>query len=410
VAGPILDLRCSTFEEIEVGDSASFSWHLSDEDIVAFATLSGDRSPLHIDEQFARRSRFRSRIAHGMLVASPVSALVGMLLPGKHATLLGVTLKLAGPVRAGDELRLEGVIKAASPAARAVVVAFTVAVANRIVARGEAQVLVNTPPKEAPTMSDLEQLKLDMDFAGHVAVVTGASRGIGEVAAKLFATHHAAVVVNYLRGEDDAERIADDIRQQGGLAMAAQADVRDSDAVRRMMADAIDRFGSVDILVNNAAADADPEDFGESQWEDFTNSWETVVGGAFNCIQAVLPGMLDRGAGRIVNVCTTYVEAPPPRLSPYVTAKAALLGLTRSLAVELGPHGVRVNAVSPAMTETDLTAHLPLHDKSAAAARSALGRLADPLDVAKAILFLSSPYADYVNAHELVLSGGSVAP
>lgn len=118
--------------------------------------------------------------------------------------------------------------------------------------------------------------------------------------------------------------------------------------------------------------------------------------------------MIQQGSGRIINVCTIAASAPPPKYSTYVTAKAALLGLTHALAVELGTKGILVNAVSPGMTDTDLVAHVPEHVKESIGRRVPVERIGQPIDTAKAIVFLASPYADFINGHQLVVSGGEL--
>jgi 3-oxoacyl-[acyl-carrier protein] reductase len=343
-----------------------------------------------------------------MLACAPVSALVGMCLPGRHATLLSQEVRFLRPVRVGEALVLHGRVTDKSEATRAIIVAFVIRgrETGKAVAQGEAHVLVGSPPRQGVSMDELKAMDFWKEFRGAVVLVTGASRGIGEATAKLFGHHGARVVVNYFQGKDDAEAIAEEIRQSGADALAIGADIRRRDDVERMVSAAVARFGTVDILVNNAVGRVEPVPFQELTWDGLCADVELIVGGAVNCIQAVLPLMLKAGHGRIVNITTTYTGAPPARYAGYVTAKSALLGLTRSLAVEYGRKGILVNAVCPGITETDLLAGLPEHAKERASDSVPLGRLAEPLDVAKAVVMVASRYADYINGHQLVVSGG----
>jgi 3-oxoacyl-[acyl-carrier protein] reductase len=396
------------FERLAVGQTAALHYTVGEDHVAAFARLTGDFSPLHVDEQYARRTRHRASIAHGLLVASPVSTLVGMLLPGRYATLMGLEVSFSAPVRIGDRLRLRGEIKVKSAATRGLVIGFEIthAESGRPVARGKAQVLVEFPPRKGRTMSELRDLKLAMSFDNRVALITGASRGIGETTARLFALHGARVALTYFKGKEDAEAIAADIQSNGGTALALAVDVRDPAQVSAAVAKVAEAFGRLDILVNNAAGDYRALPFAGTRWEDVQEDIDIVVKGAHHCIQAALPHLEKQSGATIINVCTAAVGDPVAQHYKYIAAKAALLGLTRALAVELGPRKIRVNAVSPGLTETDLTAGIPEAVKAGEAKRVPLGRLGDPLDAAKAILLLASPYAGYINGEELKVAGG----
>lgn len=405
--GPVV-LASTAFEDIEVGQTASIEYLVDNDHVEIFSRLTGDASPLHTDDAYARRTRFRERIAHGLLVAAPLSTLVGMLLPGRLATLMGVDINFSNPVPPGSRLILRGEVKHKSEATRGLVVAYSIRFteSGREAANGRVRILVETPPHKGLIMSELRELKLAMDFEGKVVLITGASRGIGETTARLFALHGARVALTYFQGQDDARVIADDIRSNGGEALALPLDVRDPAQVAAAVAKTVETFGRLDILVNNAAGDYRAVEFTDTGWNDMADDLDRVVRGAFHCIQAALPHLLAQGGGHIVNVCSQAVSEPVANHCKYITAKAALLGMTRALAVELGPKNIRVNAVSPGLTETDLTSAIPQASKDAAARQIPLGRLADPLDTAKAILFLSSPYADYVSGQDLAVSGG----
>ena len=405
-----LHINTLTFEEVQVGQSASFAFKVEEEHVENFARLSGDFSPVHMDEQLARRTRYRERVAQGMLVCAPVSSLIGMCLPGKHAILLRQQVDFLHPVKIGDELTVYGEVKSKSEATQAIVLRFKIANlrSGQTVVRGQANVQVAQPPKEGIAMADISEIDLKLDFSDNVVLVTGASRGIGEATAKLFAYHGARVVINYFRGRDEAERTVQDISSSGAKAIAIRADVGNREEVDVMLQEALRQFGKVDVLINNAVGDYTPLDFTHTTWEDMQSDLDVTVKGAFNCIQAVLPIMLHGGYGRIVNVCTTATDTPPARYCKYVTAKSALLGLTRALATELGPKNILINAVSPGLTDTDLISHIPGHVRTAVGHQVPVGRIAEPIDIAKAILLLTSRYASYISGHQLVVDGGSV--
>ena len=396
-------------DQLRTGQSAQLTVTVTDEAVAAFGRLTGDGSPLHVDAQFARRTRFRGRIAHGMLAASYLSTLVGMRLPGKYATLLSQRLRYIKPVRAGDTLTITGTITDVQAATGRV--QLRVAIRNQrrdVVIDGDVEALVSAPPGKGLTMSELKREALGLDFAGQTVLVTGASRGIGQATAVLFAHHGARVALNYFQGRDDAEATVRDIEAHGGQAIALQADVRDAAQVARMVAQAQERLGGVDILVHGAMTQAAAQPFEQTRWDDFQADVDVALKGAVHAIQAVLPGMLARGRGRVITVTTVSINGtPPPGSSRYVAAKSALLGLTRALAVEYAPKGIAFNVVSPGLTDTDLVNHLPDVIKQKAAAEIPARKLGTPLDVAKAIVVMASSYTDYVVGGQLLVCGGS---
>jgi 3-oxoacyl-[acyl-carrier protein] reductase len=234
-----------------------------------------------------------------------------------------------------------------------------------------------------------------------VALVTGAGRGIGAVVARRFAEEGAKLIVHYRGSREPAEALAGEI---GGVAL--QADLTDGMATEAMVADALSHFGRIDVLVNNAASFAADLDFDRATWDDFRAEFEGVVGATVNPTKAVAPIMIAQGEGRIVNFVATLVQRPAPEYIVHTTAKSALIGLTRTLARDLGPHGITVNMVSPGMTLTDYSQSLPDDLKARVAGQTPLRRLATPEDVANVVLFYASPLAGFVTGANIAPDGG----
>ncbi len=234
-----------------------------------------------------------------------------------------------------------------------------------------------------------------------VALVTGAGQGIGAAVARRFAAEGAKVVVHYRSSRAPAEALAKDI---GGLALGC--DLTDPPATEAMVADALSHFGRIDILVNNAASFAADLTFEAATWEDFQAEFDGVVGATVNPIQAVLPVMKAQKSGRIINFLATLTQRPAPEYVVHTTAKSALIGLTRTLARDLGSHGITVNLVSPGMTLTNYSQSLPEDQKARVAALTPLRRLATPDDVASVVLFYASPLADFITGATLAPDGG----
>jgi len=246
-------------------------------------------------------------------------------------------------------------------------------------------------------------------LTNRVALITGASRGIGAATARLLARHGAAVVVNYLTNADAADRVVTDIVNTGGRAVAAGADVRDANEVEAMTKIASNVFGPIDTLVLNAHIGFRPTPFLAGRWEDFEASVAGELKSVFNCAKAVTPAMIERRAGCFVATSSIMSKRPAPGFSAHSAAKAALDAVMRTLAMELGPSGIRVNTVAPGFTLTDITATAPDGLKRAVAAATPLGRIGTPEDVASAILMLVAEEAGFVTGNQIVVDGGGQA-
>ena len=234
-----------------------------------------------------------------------------------------------------------------------------------------------------------------------VALVTGAGRGIGAVIARRFAAEGAKVVVHYNTSRESAEMLAAEI---GGLAVGC--DLTDPLATEAMAADALSHFGRLDILVNNASSFAAGLDFAAATWDDFRAEFDGVVGATVNPTKAVLPVMKAQKSGRIINFAATLLQRPTAEYVVHTTAKSALIGLTRTLARDLGPHGITVNLVSPGMTLTDYSQSLPDDQKARVAAQTPLRRLATPDDVVGVVLFYASPLSGFITGANIAPDGG----
>lgn len=388
------------FEDFEVGDTASIERVIGADDVARFVDLTGDDNPVHVDDGYARALGAGGRVVHGMLTASYVSTLIGTLLPGPGAIWLSQNFNFRVPVRIDDKVELTATVRRVSPATRILVLA--VAATNQhgaVVLDGEARVrlLYKMPPMG---------LRKDV---GASAVVTGASRGLGAEIARRLAALGTSVVVNYTKDEKSAVELVARIRESGGAAESFQADIVDASAVSSLMRFAEERHGPVDVLVNNAGPTIGRSPLTATSWEDLERELGVHLKGSFQCVRAVLPGMIEQRFGRIVNITSqSAYGAPPPNMSGYVIAKAALAAFTRCIAAESGPFGVTANAVAPGLVETSLVADVSPSVRLATAAQSPLRQLTSPADVADAVAFLVGPAGASVTGQTIHLSGGQV--
>jgi 3-oxoacyl-[acyl-carrier protein] reductase len=392
-------VRVLDFAAIRVGDTAELSHTIAQGDVDAFAQLTGDYNPLHVDETFSRTTLFRRPVVHGMLSASFISTMIGTLLPGSGALWTSQTLEFVAPAFVGDTITVIATVEQRSAAARVLVLSTVVVNQHgHELVKGTSHVKVLETKQEERPMSNAEC---------RVVLVTGGGKGIGAAVAACLARAGHAVAVNYLRSADDAHALVETLAADGHTALAAQADVADPDAVAAMFAAVERELGAVDDVVHCAAPLPVPTPFDETAWDGFARQLDTQVRGAFNCAKAALPGMTARGSGSFVFVGSIYADGVPPvQQSAYVVAKAALAAFARALAVEYGPKGIRVNVIAPGMTETDMISALPDKVKMLTKMQTPLRRLAHAQDVADAVEFLLSPRARHITGETLRVCGG----
>lgn len=244
-----------------------------------------------------------------------------------------------------------------------------------------------------------------MNFTDKVAIVTGSSRGIGRAIALRLAEGGAKVVVNYRGNEVAADGVVEQIKAGGGEAIAVQADVRQPAEAQALIDAAKQKFGRIDILVNNAGTTRDTLIMRMSE-EDWDLVLDTNLKGAFNCIKAVSRQMMRQRYGRIVNITSVAGIAGNAGQANYASAKAGLIGLTKTVAKEMGSRGITCNAVAPGLVPTDLTASLPEKLVQLAVDRTPLGRTGAPEDMAAAVAFLASDEASFITGQILAVDGG----
>ncbi|WP_290751438.1 3-oxoacyl-[acyl-carrier-protein] reductase [Exiguobacterium sp. UBA3968] len=237
-----------------------------------------------------------------------------------------------------------------------------------------------------------------------VALVTGASRGIGAAIAKRLATDGFRVVVNYAGSTDKAEAVVREIKKAGGEALAIQANVAEADAVKQMIKQTIDAFGQLDCVVNNAGITRDGL-LMRMKEADFDAVVDTNLKGAFLVTQAATRPLL-KTSGRIINIASVVGISGNPGQANYVAAKAGLIGLTKSVARELASKGVTVNAICPGFIETDMTDELTEEQRNLSLGQIPLKRFGQTDDIASLVSFIASDEARYITGQTLAVDGG----
>ncbi len=238
-------------------------------------------------------------------------------------------------------------------------------------------------------------------------LITGASRGIGAQTALHFATQGVQVAVHYHREKEKAEAIVEKIRQKGVLSIAVQADISEQSQVEAMVGQVVDQLGAIDCLVNNAGV-AMQSLFTDTTAEQWRKLFAIHVDGTFYCTQAVLPAMIQRQGGSIVNVSSIWGISGASCEVAYSSAKAAVIGMTKALAREVGPSGIRVNCVAPGVIDTDMNRGFDAQTMGALKEEISLCRLGTTAEVASSIYYLASAEASFITGQVLTVDGGMI--
>ena len=250
-----------------------------------------------------------------------------------------------------------------------------------------------------------------------VAIVTGASRGLGAQIATKMAAAGASVCVNYLNSKDAADKVVANIKAAGGQAFAYQGDVTSIEQMQAMAAEVIKRFGGIDILVNNALPNyqfnpsADYTSIETVKWAHFSQQIDGIVQGAVNTVQAVLPQMKAQKMGKIINISTNLVYNPVVTYYDYTTAKSALIGLTRNLAAELGQYGIRVNLLAGGLLKTTDASSLTTEEVfDYIATTTPLRQATSVADFANSVLLMASDLSAAITGQSIAVDGGLTMP
>ncbi len=245
---------------------------------------------------------------------------------------------------------------------------------------------------------------MNFDLHGRVALVTGASRGLGSAIAKVLAAQGARVVVNYARSQELADGVVEAIRENGGEALAVQADVLEPTQIERLVKETEAHFGNIEILVNNATGPQPNKPLEAYTWQDFQDQLDFFLKAPLLLMQHTLPAMKRAGWGRVIHIGSEVAELGNANFSSYASAKAAMLGLTRSWASELGGDGITVNLIASGWIPVER--HDDLSDMNAYLQGVPLGRHGVPEDIGFAAAFLASDEANFITGQRLAVNGG----
>ncbi|WP_028301813.1 SDR family oxidoreductase [Oceanospirillum beijerinckii] len=392
----------SKYEAISIGDSKEISHTIKKEDIERFVELSGDDNRLHIDREFASRTPFKKPVVHGMLGVSFISTIIGTKIPGDGALWYSQSLEFLLPVRVGDRLTITATVIKKNDRQRSIELKTDIFNQDKQkVTTGVAKVKIieeETEPLEEPV--ELEK----------VALVAGATGGVGTETARVLASEGYTLILHYHSNKDKVDSIKTELEAeyQGIKIVIVKADLTCKEDVTEMFFQIKRRFSYLTAVVNASVAKFGNVKFRELSWADIEKQLDANIKLSFYLVKESIPMMSDHGYGKIVFITTQAIEQYNSEWLHYITAKSALDGFAKSLAVELSPVGIRVNCVSPSMIDTDLTANIPERTKLVTISNTPLKRLARTSDVAHAVSYLISEKSDFITGETIRVNGGQV--
>jgi 3-oxoacyl-[acyl-carrier protein] reductase len=390
------------FSEINIGDSAELKHVITEEDIKKFVELTGDDNKIHTDKDFALQTPFKKPVVHGMLGASFISTIIGTKLPGDGALWFSQNLEFLLPVRVGDEITVK--VEVTKKIDKDNVIELRTEIFNQFkqkVTSGLAKVKIIEPIVLIEEKTEKKETK-------KVALVIGGTGGIGKATCLKLAQDGFDIAIHYHSNQKAAKDLKLSIEKIGKTAKIFKADISSETDVKDMIEHIIRVFGKITVMVNCSTIKIANIKLSALEWKDMEDHITVNIKGSFNLVKYVVPAMEMEKYGKIIFITTQYIEVPNSELLPYITAKAALHGFAKSLALDLAPKGIRVNMVSPGMTETELIADVPEKVRLLTAAKAPLRRLGLPDDVANAISFLASDRSDYLTGETIRVNGGQV--
>jgi len=390
------------YEEILVGTKETLIHKILQTDIEKFVDLTGDDNKLHVDKEFASTTCFKKPVVHGMIGASFISTIIGTKLPGDGALWFSQTLEFLLPVRIGDVITVTAEVTKKYDRDKIIELNIEICNQNRqVVTRGISKVKVIE--QDVPELDSISVARKNK-----VALIVGGTGGIGRATCLQLSNDGFDLIIHYFSNKSIAVSIQNEVAKLGRKAIIFQADISDEEKINELVDYGIRKYDRIDMFVNCAASAIPPIKVLDLIWSDFLHQLNLNIKVNLQIIKKILPSMIANRYGKIVTISTVYTDKPNLNLIHYTTAKAALEGFTKSLALELAPKGIYVNMVSPSVISTELTSDIPEKVKLITIAQTPLRRLATPEDVAGAISFLASDKSNFMSGETIRLNGGQI--
>ena len=389
------------YSKINVGDTATITHTITSDDIKKFVDLSGDDNRLHIDNEFASKTSFKKPVAHGMIGASFISTIIGTKIPGDGALWYAQNLEFLLPIRIGDKLKIIATVLKKIDRQNSI----------------ELQTDIYNQHKQKVTSGVAKVKIIEDEIASNDQEVTdektiliiGSTGGIGTQTARTLASEGYNLILHYHSNKAQANKLKKELEAlTDKRIIVVKADILKDSDVNDMVSELSRYFKKISGFVNASTLHFGNIKLENMEWSDISSQIDINIRSNLNIVKNITPLMQENKYGKIVFMTTQYTEQMPVELIHYITAKSALNGFAKALAVELAPKGIRVNLVSAGMTNTNLISDIPEKVKLITAARTPLKRLAEPQDVADAISYLISEKSDFLTGETVRVNGGQV--
>ena len=390
------------FESINVGDKAELTHKITRSDVEKFVDLTGDDNKLHVDKEYASKTIFKKPVAHGMLGASFISTIIGTKLPGDGALWFAQNIEFLLPVRIGDEITIKAEVIEKIERTQ------TIKLSTEIFNQYNQKVTTGTAKVKIIEQIQSPHKKESYVDKRKVVLIIGGTGGIGRETCLQLAKDGFYVAIHYHRNKELAEKIKDQIIALGLKAIIVNADITDFAQVKEMITTIIRKLNTITVVTNCSTLSVPNIKFKDLTWNIIQEHFDLNIKGAFNILKCVVPIIEENKYGKLINITTQAIEKPTSEWLHYITAKSALNGFTKALAVELAPKGIRINLVSPGMTDTELIANVPEKVRLLTAIQTPLRRIATPEDIAGAISFLASDKSDFLTGETIRVNGGQI--
>ena len=388
------------FESFYLGENASLKHEVRLSDVEKFVDLSGDDNKLHVNKDFAKLTSFNKPVVHGMIGVSFISTLIGTKIPGDGALWYKQSVEFLKPVRIGDiiDVRIEiiGINKKGQ------------SLELKTEIKNQHNQLVTTGISEVKVIEIKNKSLEPITKENPIALVIGATGGIGSRTCLELAKSGYDVAIHYFSNKEEAISIQKSIEMMNRKAIIVQCNIINLLDLNEIKFKIERKLGKVTSIINCSTTATPNIKFENLHWDKFLEHYNVNVQGAFNLVKTFLPSMIENNNGNFIFITSQYTDSPKSELSYYISSKAALEGLVRTLAVEYGPFSIRFNLISPGMTQTELISDVPEKTKLLSAMNTPLRKLANTLDVANAICFLASEKSNYITGETIRVNGGQV--
>ncbi len=389
------------YSKINVGDSAKIKHIITSKDIEKFVELSGDDNRLHVDKEFASKTSFKKPVAHGMIGASFISTIIGTKIPGDGALWYAQSLEFLLPVRIGDELTITATVLKKIDRQNSIELQTDI--------YNQHKQKVTTGIAKVKIIED-EIIEEDISLLSEkIVLVIGATGGIGSETAKILAKENYNMILHYNSNKSKAEQLKTELQNlTDKKIILVQANLLNEQEISEMFFEINRYFISISAFVNASTLHFGNIKISNLEWSDISSQLDINIKVNFNLVKKIIPLMEINHYGKIVFITTQATEQFNSEWLHYITGKSALNGFAKALAVELASKGIRVNLVSPGMTDTELISDIPEKVKLLTSAKTPLKRLAKPQDIANAISYLISKKSDFLTGETIRVNGGQV--